>query len=129
MQGSDRIAECGCTRRFAPRHILKNKLRVLATAIAGDKGLRRRMIGLLLVFVIGTCGLTALIWERRSEALSSSGKALAALSQLTEEQTTRTIENVDQTLEIAEEKLASARRDSTSGVQDIRRELQGLLKN
>jgi PAS domain S-box-containing protein len=112
---------------LCPRQILKNKLRVLAAAVAGNRGLRRRMIGLLVVYAIGTCVLTALVWEMHSEAISAGEKVLTAFTQLTEEQTTRTIQNVDQTLEIAEEKLASLR--SAPDAQSVRRELKGLLEN
>jgi PAS domain S-box-containing protein len=87
------------------------------------------MIVLLLGYGIGTCVLTALVWEMRSEAISSGGKVLTAFLQLTEEQTTRTIQNVDQTLEIAEERIASARRENTLSASGMRVELLLLLKN
>ena len=77
------------------------------------------MIGLLLVYAIGTCVLVSLVWEMHSEAVSSGEKVLTAFSLLTEEQTTRTIENVEQTLEIAQERLDSAKHEDTpSGPQD-----------
>jgi PAS domain S-box-containing protein len=108
---------------------LKNRFGILAAAVVGNRGLRRRMTGLLVVFAIGTCVLAALIWEMRSEAMSAGEKVLTAFTQLTEEQTTRTIQNVDQTLEIAEEKLATLQRDVAPDALTVRRELKALLEN
>ena len=86
------------------------------------------MAGLLVVYAIVTCVLAALIWQMRSEALGAGEKVLTAFTQLTEEQTTRTIQNVDQTLEIAEEKLDAMLRDKAPDAE-VRRELKGLLEN
>ena len=108
---------------------MKNRFGILKAAVVNNRALRRRMIGLLVVYGVGTCVLTALIWEMRSEALSAGGKVLNAFTQLTEEQTTRTIQNVDQTLEIAEEKLAGLVREKGPDAQEVRQELRGLLEN
>jgi hypothetical protein len=35
---------------------MKKRFGILATAVAGNRGLRRRMIGLVLVYGIGACG-------------------------------------------------------------------------
>ena len=42
--------------------------------------------------------LAGLLWQMRSDALASGENVLSAFAQLTEEQTTRTFQNVDQTL-------------------------------
>ncbi len=127
MQNSDEIVECCCTRRLPLRHTLIKQLKQLTAAVVRTPTLRRRMIGLLIAYAIGTCVLGALVWEMRLEAIASGAKVLIAFAQLTEEQTTRTIQNVDQTLEIVEERLATAKREGATSAEQIRRELQELL--
>jgi PAS domain S-box-containing protein len=116
-----------CTRRLPLRHTLIKQLKRLTAAAVHNPTLRRRMIGLLIVYASGTCVLAALLWEMHVEAIASGEKVLSAFAQLTEEQTTRTIQNVDQTLEIVEERLASAKREGATSTEEIRRELQELL--
>ena len=109
------------------RHILKSQIKELMSAVASNPALRRRLTRLLIAYAIGTCVLVALLWEMRVETISSGAKVLSAFAQLTEEQTTRTIQNVEQTLEIVEERLAAAEREDATSPEEIRRELQELL--
>ena len=83
---------------------------------------------LLIAFAVATGGITAtLMLYLRAEAIASAQKVLTAFAQLTEEQTTRTIQDVDQTLEIVEHRLTSATREGTLSEGSMSVELDAFL--
>jgi PAS domain S-box-containing protein len=89
---------------------------------------RGHVVLLLIAFAVVTGGVTAaLLLYLRGEAITSGQKVLTAFAELTEEQTTRTIQDVDQTLEIVEHRLASATRADTANEGAMRVELNDLL--
>ncbi len=89
--------------------------------------LRRRLILLLLVY-FGVAGiLLGLTLQQRADAIATTNRALAAFAQLTEEQTTRTIQSTEQTLEIAETRIASATKAGAASAEAIRKDLRELL--
>jgi len=94
----------------------------------GLASVRVRVALLLIAFVLVTAGVLAgLLVYFRDESIASAERVLSAFAQLTDEQTTRTIQDVDQTLEIAEERLASAARTGSASEESVRIELNGLL--
>jgi hypothetical protein len=83
-------------------------LKELVTTALRQTELRRRLVILLLVY-FGVAGiLVGLTLQQRSDAIATANEALAAFAQLAEEQTTRTIQSTEQTLEIAKTRIASA---------------------
>jgi hypothetical protein len=52
--------------------------------------------------------LVALTCQQRLDAIAAAEKTLTAFAQLTDEQTTRTIQSTEQTLEIARTQIAAA---------------------
>jgi PAS domain S-box-containing protein len=98
------------------------------TSSDGRASVRVRVVLLLIAFVVVTAGVLAgLLIYLRDESIASAERVLSAFAQLTDEQTTRTIQDVDQTLEIAEERLASAARAGTANEESVRIELNSLL--
>src|SRR5580692_3110863 len=90
--------------------------------------LRGRVVLPLIAFALVTGGITAtLLLYLRTEAITSAEKVLTAFAQLTEEQTTRTIQDVDQTLEIVEHRLASANDKGNFSEEAMQVELHDLL--
>ncbi len=102
-------------------------LRELLTTAVENVALRRRLIVLLAAYVVVTAGLAALMFQMRFDAIDAGERVLSAFAQLTEEQTTRTIQNVDQTLEIVSDRLSVARRDGVASEPAIQAELRALL--
>ena len=102
-------------------------LRDLLTTAVGNLALRRRLILLLAAYAVVTAALVGLLVQMRVDAIEAGERVLSAFAQLTEEQTTRTIQNVDQTLEIVTERLAIARRDGAASEAAIPDELRALL--
>ena len=91
-----------------PRFAMNIGLKELLTTALRQSKLRRRLILLLLVY-FGVAGiLLGLSLQQRSEAVATTYKALVSFAQLTEEQTTRTIQSTEQTLDIAEARIAWA---------------------
>ncbi len=99
----------------------------LATTAFGQAELRRRL-GLLLLIYFSVSGLLViLIFQQRSDVIASTKKALSAFAVLTEEQTTLTIQSAEQTLDIAETRIASATKTGAASAESIRKDLRDLL--
>jgi PAS domain S-box-containing protein len=71
--------------------------------------------------------MATLLVYLRTEAIASAEKVSTAFAQLTEEQTTRTIQDVDQTLQIVEHRLTLAAHEGTLNEELIRVQLNELL--
>jgi PAS domain S-box-containing protein len=82
---------------------------------------------LLLIYFVATGVLAGLTIEQRMDAIASAQKSLAAFAQLTEEQTTLTIQNTEQTLEIAETRIGSVTQPGSAVAEPVRLQLQDLL--
>jgi len=94
----------------------------------GRISLRVRIVSLLIAFAVVTGGVVAvLLVYLRAEAITSSEKVLTAFAQLTEEQTTRTLQSVDQTLEIAQARIAAADLAGTANEASIQAAFAAIL--
>jgi len=90
--------------------------------------LRPRLIGRLFAYAIVTAAiLGGLLLYLREEALDSGAAVLSAFAQLTEDQTTRIVANVDQTLQDVEKKLTTAKLNGSASEDAIRGELTALI--
>jgi PAS domain S-box-containing protein len=89
---------------------------------------RFRVFPLLIAFVVVTGSVVAaLLLYLRAESIASAEKVLTAFAQLTEEQTTRTLQSVDQTLEIAEARIAAADRAGSASQASIQAVFAAIL--
>ncbi len=102
-------------------------LKELVTTALRQTELRRRLILLLLVY-FGFAGiLVGLTLQQRTDAIASAEGTLTAFALLTEEQTTRTIQSTEQTLEIAAARVASATEAGTESEASLRTVLRDLI--
>jgi PAS domain S-box-containing protein len=102
-------------------------IKEVATAAFRLAKLRRRL-GLLLLVYFGVAAILAMLTrEQYLDAISSAEKTLTAFAQLTDEQTTRTIQGIEQTLEIAKTQVAAATVARTATEASVRSELRTLL--
>src|SRR5471030_1780237 len=86
------------------------------------------MVLLLIAFAVVTGGgVAALLQYLRAEAIASNEKVLTAFAQLTDEQTTRTLQSIDQTLEIAQARIAAADIAGSASESSIQMELVAIL--
>ena len=85
-------------------------LRKLATAALGRTEVKRRLVPLVLVYLAVTGLLVGLVFKQRTDAIAFTEKGLVAFAQLTTQQTTGAIQNTEQTLEIAEARVAAKSR-------------------
>ena len=102
-------------------------LRKLATAALGRTELKRRLVPLVLVYLAVTGLLVGLVFKQRTDAIAFTEKGLVAFAQLTTQQTTGAIQNTEQTLEIAEARVATKSRGGIVDREALRTELRELL--
>jgi PAS domain S-box-containing protein len=85
------------------------RLRESGSIRRGRIPVRSRVAWLLSVYVVVSAGVIAgLLLQTRSDAIVSGEKLVSAFAQLADEQTTRTIQSIDQTLVDAEERVVAA---------------------
>ena len=90
---------------------------------------RSRAYLLLSAYVAASlCVLATVLWQGRTDALGVGEKLVSAFAQITDEQTARTVQNVEQVLQMARLTLPSAIRD-TASTTHLRLELLQLLES
>jgi PAS domain S-box-containing protein len=91
------------------------------TASRSLASVRRRIAVLFLLGALVTAGvLAALLVRLRSDEIASANKLLTAVAQLVDEQTSRTLQNVDQVLQNAAATLSAASPSAVAGGVDTR---------
>jgi PAS domain S-box-containing protein len=108
-----------------------NKVFGNASSTSGDRdSVARRIVLLLSVFAAVTVGVLAgLLLELRADAIAAREKLMSAFALLVDEQTTRTIQNVRQTLQIADARLSAAVGTGSASEDSIRAEFRELLRD
>jgi PAS domain S-box-containing protein len=92
--------------------------------------IRRRVITLLAAYALLTAAvLAALLLYLRSDAVASGQKVLAGFAELAGEQTTRTLQGIEQTLQSAEAIRSAATDAGTVTPDQLRREFHDLLED
>src|SRR5690349_16996619 len=82
---------------------------------------RQRIVWLPILFILLSGAVLALLLVLlRAEAVRSGERINEAFAQITEEQTTRTIQAVDQTLQLVRNRLTGLSAPSPSDVESIR---------
>ncbi|MCX7361907.1 MAG: ATP-binding protein [Alphaproteobacteria bacterium] len=89
---------------------------------------RSRAYLLLSAYIAASiCVLVTVLWQGRMDALGMGEKLVSAFAQITDEQTARTVQNVEQVLQVASLTLPSVGQDA-AGATRIRLELLQLLE-
>ena len=83
------------------------RLKERLASVVRQRELGHRLILLALVYVGVAAILLGFVLELRSEALAFTKRGLAAFLQLTEEQTTQTLQNAELTLDVVEARVAA----------------------
>ncbi|CAN5918365.1 hypothetical protein BH11PSE3_BH11PSE3_24050 [soil metagenome] len=104
-------------------------IRQLVALATGRTPLHRRLLALGVAFIVVTGVLVGLIVQLRVDAIAAGEKVLTAFVQLTEQQTTLTVKNAEQTLEIVNAKLDAAILEGAAGDDNLPDELGVLLKS
>jgi PAS domain S-box-containing protein len=103
------------------------KRRTVATPRAS---IRNRVITLLIAYASVTFVVLAILMlYLRSEAITSGQKVLGGFAELANEQTARTLQNVDQTLGAAELILSTAAKAGAADEDEVRSQFRDLLKD
>lgn len=90
---------------------------------------RTRIILMLATYAVTTAAVVAVILlQLRSDVVDASQKTLAAFAQLSEEQTTRTFQNVEQTLEGVEAQLLASMSAGLVDANSLGTELRRLIE-
>src|SRR5471032_843170 len=109
MQSSDGLQIAAAHGGLPSRTCVNIRLPESGSIRRGRSSARNRVVGLLLVYVVVSAGVIAgLLLQTRSDAIVSGEKLVSAFAQLADEQTTRTIQSIDQTLVDAEERVVAA---------------------
>ncbi len=86
------------------------------------------VLWLLGSYVVLSAGvLAATLLQLRNDAIVSGEKLVASFAQLAAEQTAGIVQNVEQTLQVAEARLTSAAGSGVASVEAVRREFRELL--
>jgi PAS domain S-box-containing protein len=99
-----------------------------ASPFGSGASVRSRVAWVLSAYVVITAGvLAALMLQLRSDAIVSGKKLLTAVAQLTDEQTSRTLQNVEQGLKSADAILSAATGAGAVNADEIDAELHRLV--
>ena len=113
----------------APAHRLA-AIRRLSRTVGAGGSFRWRLFILLAGFALATAGvLVGLLLHLRGEAIAVGAKLGSNLAQLAEESTTRTLQNVAQTLEMVEAKLLPEMAGPGASGRSIAAEFRELLRD
>ena len=90
----------------------------------------RRVFWLLLLVAVLSGGvIAASLLQQRADSISAGGELGSAFAQLADEQTARTLQIVEQTLQFAEVRLAAAIAAGTADEESVRADFRAFLKN
>jgi PAS domain S-box-containing protein len=91
---------------------------------------RTRIVLMLAAYAVMSAAVVAVILQQlRSEVAVSSQNTLTAFAQLSDEQTTRTFQNVEQTLEVVEAQLLASMRVGLIAPSSLSAELRRLVES
>ena len=99
------------------------------TGLGRHTSISRRVITLVAAYALLTAAvLSVLVLYLRNDAILSGHKVLAGFAELANEQTTRTLQSVEQTLEAAAEILSDATAAGPVKAEEIRRQFTTFWK-
>src|SRR5471032_2593484 len=109
MQSSDGLQIAAAHGGLPSRTCVNIRLPESGSIRRGHTWARSRVVGLLSVYIVVSAGVIAgLLLQTRSDAIVSGEKLVSAFAQLADEQTTRTIQTIEETLGEAEGNLSVA---------------------